>query len=435
MNCNHVDCPASRLSKLEEKLSEALSRINAQDVEIRNLKERLHEEKIGRASLDKLVASKCNSLFDNNSWGSRILKDAEVTVNIEGNNMALNVADLLAMHTKDITSMKGRLRKCLTKEQVQQCCDASKVSIISKMEASQDSANIRHKIEKQDGTLRQFHKQVVALQQLVACKIDRSEANLLEEARNQLEDWSGFRKTLDVQLKRMQELQQHGQQEIKGNKENIRKCFDANRAIEIFAHNLPSREEVAKLHEFLREMIEKVMKETMIADRERSDELIKIQKCNETKLSALQKKLETHKCKQVKNINKLNEELKTRYKTEEAKKFIDGTIFSSLSSTKDDIAQSISSLSKQVNHNRSQILQKTKLLEDEQRKDRNKANSMTKQIEVMVRFVDWFSKRGKSYEHNANILERHLESLAHISNPHAQDQYLPPNDIDYIEFT
>lgn len=33
------------------------------------------------------------------------------------------------------------------------------------------------------------------------------------------------------------------------------------------------------------------------------------------------------------------------------------------------------------------------------------------QIGVAVRFVDWFSSRGESYEHNMKIIDKHLKSL------------------------
>ena len=49
----------------------------------------------------------------------------------------------------------------------------------------------------------------------------------------------------------------------------------------------------------------------------------------------------------------------------------------------------------------------------------NVQSNMSTQIDVALRFVEWFSSRGEAYEQNFQIMEKHLAGLAHASRPYA----------------
>jgi hypothetical protein len=41
----------------------------------------------------------------------------------------------------------------------------------------------------------------------------------------------------------------------------------------------------------------------------------------------------------------------------------------------------------------------------------------------VCRFVDWFSSRGEAYEHNLNVVEKQIETLAVNSMPSRRQPY------------
>jgi hypothetical protein len=38
-------------------------------------------------------------------------------------------------------------------------------------------------------------------------------------------------------------------------------------------------------------------------------------------------------------------------------------------------------------------------------------------MKILMRFVDWYAENGQNFQHNADLVERQLESLAHRSAP------------------
>jgi len=41
-----------------------------------------------------------------------------------------------------------------------------------------------------------------------------------------------------------------------------------------------------------------------------------------------------------------------------------------------------------------------------------KQGDLQRQVDIALRFVEWFSRRGEAYEHNAVAIERHMKDLA-----------------------
>jgi hypothetical protein len=46
-----------------------------------------------------------------------------------------------------------------------------------------------------------------------------------------------------------------------------------------------------------------------------------------------------------------------------------------------------------------------------------RCDELTSHVRLATRFVDWFSARGAAYEHNFNVVERQLGSLAQAAAP------------------
>jgi hypothetical protein len=46
---------------------------------------------------------------------------------------------------------------------------------------------------------------------------------------------------------------------------------------------------------------------------------------------------------------------------------------------------------------------------------------LSSQVEIALRFVEWFSSRGEAYEHNYQVMEKHLMGLANQSKPTYSD--------------
>ena len=41
-------------------------------------------------------------------------------------------------------------------------------------------------------------------------------------------------------------------------------------------------------------------------------------------------------------------------------------------------------------------------------------------MKVLMRFVDWYADNGQNYQHNASLVEKQLEQLAHRSTQNLQ---------------
>ncbi len=56
-------------------------------------------------------------------------------------------------------------------------------------------------------------------------------------------------------------------------------------------------------------------------------------------------------------------------------------------------------------------------LENFVKKMGHKLENESKRVDVSMRFVEWFSKRGENYEHNLRLVDKHIEKLAFAANP------------------
>ena len=56
----------------------------------------------------------------------------------------------------------------------------------------------------------------------------------------------------------------------------------------------------------------------------------------------------------------------------------------------------------------------------------------SKRITISIRFIDWFINRGKNYEHNINIIDKHLKDLLYTNDKSAKlhTYYLPGNQVN-----
>ena len=43
-------------------------------------------------------------------------------------------------------------------------------------------------------------------------------------------------------------------------------------------------------------------------------------------------------------------------------------------------------------------------------------------LEIITRFVEWFTTRGESYEHNMKAIDNHLGNLAHAGSTNRKDR-------------
>jgi hypothetical protein len=59
-------------------------------------------------------------------------------------------------------------------------------------------------------------------------------------------------------------------------------------------------------------------------------------------------------------------------------------------------------------------------------------NAESKRIDIAIRFVEWFSTRGEHYEHNLQIIDKHLKDLV-VSDrtPRVHTYYLPGNRVEF----
>ena len=48
---------------------------------------------------------------------------------------------------------------------------------------------------------------------------------------------------------------------------------------------------------------------------------------------------------------------------------------------------------------------------------------LDQQIQLSVRFIQWFYQRGDAYEHNMQVLEAQLSKVANASTPSTRDAY------------
>ncbi len=55
-----------------------------------------------------------------------------------------------------------------------------------------------------------------------------------------------------------------------------------------------------------------------------------------------------------------------------------------------------------------------------------------KKIEIAIRFIDWWTDRGKLYEHNMKIIDRHLEDLVSSKKiPRVHTVHFPENQLRF----
>ena len=45
-------------------------------------------------------------------------------------------------------------------------------------------------------------------------------------------------------------------------------------------------------------------------------------------------------------------------------------------------------------------------------------------LSVAMRFVDWFTSRGESYEHNLRLVDKHLRGLTKAADPAERQPYM-----------
>jgi hypothetical protein len=59
-------------------------------------------------------------------------------------------------------------------------------------------------------------------------------------------------------------------------------------------------------------------------------------------------------------------------------------------------------------------------------------NTESQRIDISIKFVEWFSGRGENYEHNLQIIDKHLKDLLSSTKvPRVHSYYLPNNQVEF----
>lgn len=330
-----------------------------------------------------------------------------------------SIGEIVSFNLQCIAKLKQLLNRYATKDDLEKLDSESKICYDKLKEHVSDNFMSQDDYRKTTELLNQTQNRHVALEQLVGCKIDRSEMGILESAKtkwgrimdsqkmivNKLRDLSD-----SIAIEREAREKHESSKESHGSiQENLRDFIETRVSGEVYEKMCTdlefSKVKQNGIENALTEAV-KVLASTREEQRKFRDEFEKLKK---NVIEPTRRKVQ-----ESDSIVKRAQLALTDAKKEimGAKADVMMSLESAKSNLRDETTRVLSGERKMFETNRLDFGKRLKRLEGAMQDMALSRQDFGDQLSVVLRFIDWFTERGSSYESNANALERNLRDLA-----------------------
>lgn len=289
----------------------------------------------------------------------------------------------------------------------------------------------------------QVHDDLVALQQLVARKVDRREMTLLQSALQRLDSFTKLEQQLREDFKSLSAADAAINERLDSQDQAAVEAQSKLDDIKSTVQRLPKREEIITLQKSLKEMIDSGLRTLLKRvnllhnqntaktkdNSERIRQLMRGSDSTGSQLATFEEKLQKALDGKVslkdmdKYINQIQNEVlnMNAQRTEDIDQVCQRINADAKKNNKNMTAYVVDSLAlclplvlyltaAVLPHRSCSLRSSISNVEDQLTKSESK-------MKILMRFVDWYAENGQNFQHNADLVERQLESLAHRSAP------------------
>lgn len=266
--------------------------------------------------------------------------------------------------------------------------------------------------------LNQTQNRHVALEQLVGCKIDRSEMGILESAKTKWGKIVDAQKAIHLKLKSLSDtidLERKARVEHERSEDShvlirnsIQNSIETKAGVDEFEKMCSQLESANAKQNHLESALEeaaKILTSTRDQQIRFQDEFEKLKK---NVIEPTRKKVEQSDSI-VQRAQLALRDAKKDVMT--AKADVMMSLESAKSNLRDETVRVLSGERELFEKNRTDFSKRLKRLEGAMQDMALSRQDFGDQLSVVLRFIDWFTERGSSYESNANALERNLRDL------------------------
>ena len=329
-----------------------------------------------------------------------------------------SIGEIVSFNLQCIAKMKQLLNRYATKVDLQELESGLQKQFHGLREHVSDTYMSQQDYRKTTELLNQTQNRHVALEQLVGCKIDRSEMGILESAKTKWGQIVDAQKAINSKLKDLSDKvidERKARIAHEGSKDShvliqdsIRDGIDTKVSKEEYEETCSRLERTNAKQTHLESALEqavKVLQSTRDQQRRFGEEFEKLKK---NVIEPTRKKVEQSDS----IVQRAHLALRDAKKdVMSAKADVMMSLESAKSNLRDETVRVLSGERKMFEQNRANFGKRLKRLEGAMQDIALSRQDFGDQLSVVLRFIDWFTERGSSYESNANALERNLRDL------------------------
>lgn len=329
-----------------------------------------------------------------------------------------SIGEIVSFNLQCIAKMKQLLNRYATKVDLQGFESELQKQLQGLREHVADTYMSQQDYRKTTELLNQTQNRHVALEQLVGCKIDRSEMGILESAKTKWGQIVDAQKAINSKLKDLSDTvtdERKARIAHEGSKDShvliqdaMRDAIDTKVAKEEYEETCSRLERANAKQTHLESALEqaiKVLQSTRDQQRRFGEEFEKLKK---NVIEPTRKKVEQSDS----IVQRAHLALRDAKKdVMSAKADVMMSLESAKSNLRDETVRVLSGERKMFEQNRANFGKRLKRLEGAMQDMALSRQDFGDQLSVVLRFIDWFTERGSSYESNANALERNLRDL------------------------
>ena len=329
-----------------------------------------------------------------------------------------SIGEIVSFNLQCVAKLKQLLNRYATKVDMQGLNHELQEQFQNLRKHVSDTYMSQQDYRKTTDLLNQTQNRHVALEQLVGCKIDRSEMGILESAKTKWGQIVDAQKAIHSKLKNLsdtvdEERKARVEHESSKNshiviQDSMQEAIDKKVNEEMF-EKMCSQLELANskqshFESALKETV-KVLTSTRDQQRRFGEEFEKLKK---NVIEPTRKKVEQSDSI-VRRAQLALQDAKKDVMS--AKADVMMSLESAKSNLRDETVRVLSGERKMFEQNRANYGKRLKRLEGAMQDMALSRQDFGDQLSVVLRFIDWFTERGSSYESNANALERNLRDL------------------------
>lgn len=389
-----------RLDQVEDIMNKMMERINLQDETIRSL-QKLCGGLLSKQRANDAFGSIQSSLIDINTRLDELKTAATADV---GGGRSLPAGEVSALNNLKLQELTAAVAKCANHVDVQKELEKQRErqeADMAELHGSLTPLELSKTLHKAQNDAAERMK---SLESLLALKIDRSEMANIQTLATSLEEYDYFRSDTQQTLRKQKELNEANENQYRAIDKRLN---DAREERSEMQQDIAMRATSVQVERLAGDLHQLEVLTSDYASKNSLDELDKLCESEFSRLGTAVTDISALKA----GLSAAKESLETKASTEDMNKRVLRSHYNEVVTA---LGTDIDSKASKVNVDG--VDQRVFTLEE-------RIEAESARLSVAMRFVDWFTSRGESYEHNLRLVDKHLRGLTKAADPSERQPY------------